>query len=52
LQIVGDDIYCTNPKIVTDGIKKKASNSVLIKLNQIGTVTETIETIKLAQKNG
>jgi enolase len=52
LQIVGDDIYCTNPKIVAEGIKQNVSNSVLIKLNQIGTVSETISTINVAQKAG
>ena len=42
----------TNPKFLQKGIELKAANSILIKLNQIGTVTETIETIKLAQENG
>ncbi|MDR2829016.1 MAG: phosphopyruvate hydratase [Mycoplasmataceae bacterium] len=50
LQIVGDDLYCTNPNIVNEGIEGKWSNSVLIKLNQIGTVTETVQTILAAQK--
>ena len=52
VQIVGDDLFVTNPKFLQKGIDLKAANSILIKLNQIGTVTETIETIKLAQKNG
>ncbi|MGL4647615.1 MAG: phosphopyruvate hydratase [Mycoplasmoidaceae bacterium] len=52
VQIVGDDLYCTNPAIIKVGIEKKATNSVLIKLNQIGTLTETIEAIKMAQDNG
>lgn len=52
IQIVGDDLYVTNPKRLEKGIKQKASNAILIKLNQIGTVTETLETIKLAQENG
>jgi enolase len=52
LQIVGDDLYCTNPEIVTQGVKKAASNSVLIKLNQIGTLSETIKTINIAKKAG
>ncbi|QBQ07418.1 enolase [Spiroplasma gladiatoris] len=52
IQIVGDDLYVTNPKITAEGIAKGASNSVLIKLNQIGTLTETIETIQMAQKAG
>jgi len=52
IQIVGDDLYCTNPSIVAEGIKEDWSNSVLIKLNQIGTVTETIKTITAATKAG
>lgn len=52
IQIVGDDLYCTNPKLTTMGVSKKASNSVLIKLNQIGTLTETIETVNIAHKAG
>jgi len=51
VELVGDDIFCTNPKIVQEGINEKIGNSVLIKLNQIGTVTETLETIDLAFKN-
>ncbi len=52
IQLVGDDIYVTNPKRLQKGIDMKASNSVLIKLNQIGTLTETIETVKLAESAG
>lgn len=52
IQIVGDDLYVTNTKFVARGIREKASNAVLIKLNQIGTVTETIDTIQLCQKAG
>ncbi|QEH61528.1 enolase [Spiroplasma chinense] len=52
IQIVGDDLFVTNPKITAEGIEKHAANSVLIKLNQIGTLTETIETIQMAQKAG
>jgi enolase len=52
LELVGDDIFCTNPKIVAQAIKEQIANSVLIKLNQIGTVTETLETVELAKKNG
>jgi len=48
LQIVGDDLFVTNIKRLEEGIEKKAANSILIKLNQIGTVTETIEAIKMA----
>lgn len=51
IQLVGDDIFVTNPKFVKKAIKEKVANSVLIKLNQIGTVTETIDTVKLAQEN-
>lgn len=49
IQIVGDDLYVTNPDRLAKGIKENACNSILIKLNQIGTVTETIRTIKMAQ---
>lgn len=52
LQIVGDDIFVTNPQIITEGISKKAANSVLIKLNQIGTVTETMSAIEIAHRAG
>jgi enolase len=51
IEIVGDDLFCTNKKILAEGILKGVANSVLIKLNQIGTVTETLETIELAYKN-
>ena len=50
-QIVGDDVFVTNPKIIQKGIDEKVANSVLIKLNQIGTLTETLEAIELAHKN-
>jgi len=52
IQIVGDDLYVTNTKRIEQGIKLGASNSVLIKLNQIGTVSETLDAIKLAHKTG
>lgn len=52
IQIVGDDLFVTNSKFVAKGIAEKAANSVLIKLNQIGTVTETIDTIELCRKAG
>ena len=51
IEIVGDDVFCTNKSILLDGINKGVANSILIKLNQIGTVTETLETIELAYKN-
>ncbi|GAB4246208.1 MAG: phosphopyruvate hydratase [Deltaproteobacteria bacterium] len=52
IQIVGDDIFVTNPSILRKGIEKGVANSVLIKLNQIGTVTETIEAIETAKRAG
>jgi enolase len=52
IQIIGDDVFVTNPKIFMDGIKKGVANSILIKLNQIGTVTETLTTIELAKRAG
>lgn len=52
IQLVGDDIFVTNPKIFKEGIKKDVANAILIKLNQIGTVTEAIEAISLARKAG
>ncbi len=52
VELVGDDIFCTNKTILAEGIEKGVANSILIKLNQIGTVTETLETIELAYKNG
>lgn len=52
IQIVGDDLYVTNPQRLARGIKEKASNSILIKLNQIGTLTETLDTIEMAKKAG
>jgi enolase len=52
IQIVGDDIFVTNPDFIRRGVKEKAANSVLIKLNQIGTVTETIAAIALCRKAG
>lgn len=51
IEIVGDDIFCTNKAILQKGIKNGVGNSILIKLNQIGTVTETLETIELAYRN-
>jgi len=51
-QIVGDDIFVTNPDIFKKGIAKGIGNSILIKLNQIGTVTETLDTIQMAKESG
>lgn len=52
VQIVGDDIFVTNPRFLQKGIDAKSANSILIKVNQIGTLTETLDTIALAQSNG
>lgn len=52
IQLVGDDLFVTNVKYLQKGIDNKAGNAILIKLNQIGTFTETLETIKLAKENG
>jgi enolase len=52
MQLIGDDLFVTNPKILARGIQEGVGNAILIKLNQIGTVTETIEAIRLAQKSG
>ncbi len=52
LQLVGDDLFVTNPKFLSRGIKERAANAILIKLNQIGTVSETIATVGLAQSAG
>jgi len=51
IQLVGDDLFVTNSKILAEGIEKGVANSILIKLNQIGTLTETLETIELAKTN-
>jgi enolase len=50
IQIVGDDIFVTNPKIFARGISEKIGNAILIKLNQIGTVTETVDAVEMARK--
>jgi enolase len=52
IQIVGDDIFVTNPAILKEGIQKNIANSILIKLNQIGTLTETLDCVNLAVSNG
>ncbi|UWD34720.1 phosphopyruvate hydratase [Mycoplasma cottewii] len=52
VQIVGDDLFTTNPKFIQQGIEKNAANSTLIKLNQIGTLSETVEAITMTQKAG
>ena len=52
IQLVGDDLFVTNIQRLQEGINKKVANSILIKPNQIGTLTETLDTIELAKKNG
>jgi enolase len=52
IQIVGDDVFVTNPKILRKGIETRAANSVLIKLNQIGTLTETVDAVEMAKRAG
>ncbi|NCB35085.1 MAG: phosphopyruvate hydratase [Clostridia bacterium] len=52
IQLVGDDLFVTNKAILKEGIDKGIGNSILIKVNQIGTLTETLDTIRLAHKNG
>jgi len=52
VQIVGDDLFVTNPERLAKGIQLKAANSLLVKLNQIGTLTETLDAVTLAQRNG
>ena len=52
IQLVGDDLFVTNKKYLKYGIEHKAGNAILLKVNQIGTITETLETIELAKKNG
>ncbi len=52
IQIVGDDVFVTNPKIFSKGIEEGIANSILIKLNQIGTVTETLDAIEMAKQAG
>jgi len=52
VQLVGDDLFTTNPKVLKDGIDMGVANSILIKLNQIGTLSETMETVMLAKEHG
>ena len=52
IELVGDDVFCTNPAILRRAIDGGVGNSILVKLNQIGTVSETLETVRLAQANG
>ena len=52
VQLVGDDLFVTNPKILKEGIEKGVANSILIKVNQIGTLSETFEAIEMAKRAG
>lgn len=52
IQIVGDDLFVTNPSILQEGIRRKAANSLLVKFNQIGTLTETLEAVEMAKVHG
>ncbi len=52
VQLVGDDVFVTNPEILGRGIKRHVANSILIKLNQIGTVTETLDCVQLGLRAG
>ena len=51
VEIVGDDLYCTNPSIVAEGIAKKATNAMLLKVNQIGSISEAIAAYRLCVDN-
>jgi enolase len=52
IQLVGDDLFVTNPKILEKGIKEKVANSILIKVNQIGTLSETLDAVAMAKRAG
>ena len=52
MQLVGDDLFVTNPAIIQQGIQKGIANAVLVKVNQVGTLTETLEAIELAKRAG
>ena len=52
VQLVGDDLFVTNPTIIAEGIERGVANAVLVKVNQIGTLTETLAAIDLARSNG
>ncbi|MGY1732292.1 phosphopyruvate hydratase [Geodermatophilus sp. SYSU D01045] len=52
VQLVGDDLFVTNPARLADGIERKAANALLVKVNQIGTLTETLDAVNLAHRNG
>jgi enolase len=52
VQLVGDDLFVTNPKILREGVAKGVANAVLVKLNQIGTLSETLEAVRIADEAG
>lgn len=52
VQIVGDDLFCTNPEATKDGVDRQLANAVLVKMNQIGTLSETIKTVQIAKNAG
>ncbi len=52
MQLVGDDLFVTNTRRLAKGIRRKAANAILIKVNQIGTLTESFEAVKMAQNAG
>jgi enolase len=52
VQLVGDDLFVTNPKRLAEGIEKGVANAILVKVNQIGTLSETLEAVELAHRNG
>ncbi len=52
VQLVGDDLFVTNPAILQEGIRKDVANAILVKVNQIGTLTETLEAIEVAKRAG
>src|SRR3546814_17414545 len=52
VQLVGDDLFVTNPKRLADGIAKGTANAILVKVNQIGTLSETLEAVEMAHKAG
>ncbi len=52
IQLVGDDLFVTNPERLTRGIEERAANAILIKVNQIGTLSETLQTVEMAHRAG
>jgi len=52
VQLVGDDLFVTNPKILAEGIQKGVANAILVKVNQIGSLTETLDAMRLAARSG